>query len=178
MTIKFFPLYFKDETGLSPSLVNLIYAATPITMAAASLGAQRVSARYGRISTIIATKVVGISLLYSMWTMGLGYDEKSGEVPPLWANAAIIVPVYIVRTVIMNCTSPLKKSILNEYVPSNARGRWNAFDSVTRFGWSGSAMLGGAIADSYGYGATFLATAAVQTQVCARGLVCYVRRGD
>ena len=61
-------------------------------MAVASLVARRASARFGRVPTIIATKVVGISLLFAMWAFGLGYDEKGGEISPLWANAAIIVP--------------------------------------------------------------------------------------
>ena len=38
------------------------------------------------------------------------------------------------------------------------RGFWNAVDSITRFGWSGSAVLGGFLVDRYDYGATFLAT--------------------
>jgi hypothetical protein len=38
------------------------------------------------------------------------------------------------------------------------RGGWNAVDSITRFGWSGSAVLGGFLVDRYSYGANFLVT--------------------
>jgi len=94
--------------------------------------------------------------------MPVGYDEADNKIPPLWKLKQLIIPVYIVRTVLMNCTSPLKKSILNDHVPKTSRGRWNALDSVTSFGWSGSAMAGGALLDQFGFGFTFLATAAMQ----------------
>ena len=41
------------------------------------------------------------------------------------------------------------------------RGGWNAVDSITRFGWSGSAVVGGFIIDAYGYSLAFLVTGAM-----------------
>ena len=57
---------------------------------------------------------------------------------------------------------PLKKAALNDHVPHASRGRWNALDGVTRFGWSGSAVLGGYLVDRGGYALTFVVTAATQ----------------
>jgi len=79
-----------------------------------------------------------------------------------WGSWEIIVPVYIVRTVLMNSTSPLHKSILMDHCLKGARGRWNAADSITALGWSGSAFIGGVVADAYGFGSTFIVTAALQ----------------
>jgi MFS family permease len=56
----------------------------------------------------------------------------------------------------------LKKSILMDLVSKKGRGKCNAIDSITMFGWSGSAVLGGFLVDAYGYGVTFAATATLQ----------------
>jgi len=62
----------------------------------------------------------------------------------------------------MNSCSGIRKSILMDFVPKKSRGKWNAADGITRFSWSGSAMIGGVLIDKYGYGCTFLITAALQ----------------
>ena len=49
------------------------------------------------------------------------------------------------------------------FVKKSDRGRWNSIDSITSMGWSGSAVIGGILADKYGYGFSFLVTAAIQT---------------
>ena len=101
-----------------------------------------------------------------MYFVSIGYDEKTGDAPPEWRNIAIIVPVYIVRTIVMNCNGGLRKSLLNDYVPKANRAKWNSFDSITRFGWSGSAFIGGLICDAYGYGPSFAVTATMQLAAC------------
>ena len=55
-----------------------------------------------------------------------------------------IIPLYLVRTWVMNCTSGLTKSILNDYVSKKRRAKWNGLESVNIFSWSGSAALGAA----------------------------------
>lgn len=76
-------------------------------------------------------------------------------------NYTVILPLYVVSTA-QHCCRPIKKSILMDYAPKGERGRWNSLDSVTRFGWSGSAVLGGYLIHKYHYGATFLITAGLQ----------------
>ena len=49
-----------------------------------------------------------------------------------------------------------------DFVTKQDRGKWNAFDSITSFGWSGSAVLGGILVDRYGYSLTFFLTATLQ----------------
>ena len=43
-----------------------------------------------------------------------------------------------------------------------SRARWNSLDGVLIFGWSGSALLGGILVDSIGFGTTFCLTALMQ----------------
>jgi hypothetical protein len=42
------------------------------------------------------------------------------------------------------------RSILMDAVSKEERARWNALETVTAVGWSGSALLGGFLADKYG----------------------------
>uniref|UniRef100_A0A7S3V2F7 Major facilitator superfamily (MFS) profile domain-containing protein n=1 Tax=Aplanochytrium stocchinoi TaxID=215587 RepID=A0A7S3V2F7_9STRA len=171
MTIKFFPLFFKEETLLAPIEVNVVFLTTSIGVAITSVLARIVAPRIGGVRTMIAFYIPGVLLLAGMYCMSIGYDIKNGSVP-LWRNEWVIVPVFVLRTSLMNCTPPIKKAIFMEHVPIAKRGRWSAFESLTRFGWSGSAFIGGLCVDKYGYGATFLITACLQAiGVVAIGIV-------
>ena len=54
------------------------------------------------------------------------------------------------------------------------RARWNAAESINRFGWSGSAVLGGHLVDLYGYRFTFLITAGLQ--LCSAAILSSLAR--
>lgn len=71
------------------------------------------------------------------------------------------IGLYFIST-LQHCSRPLKKSILMDFTAKRTRARWNSLDSVTRFGWSGSAVLGGWLIQHYSYGTTFLVTAGAQ----------------
>ena len=49
-----------------------------------------------------------------------------------------------------------------DVVPKSTRARWKSLDSVTAFGWCGSAALGGRWTDQHGYMYTFAITAMMQ----------------
>jgi len=151
MTVKFFPIFFQDRCGFSPVLVNAILASTTAVMAVFTWGCQLLSRPLGRLGAAFATKIVGVGLLVAMALMR-----------PLWTNPWAISPVFLARTALMNCGAPLIKSVAMDYVPKKQRGKWNALDSVTQFGWSGSAVLGGVLLQRYGFGVVFLLTAATQ----------------
>eukprot|EP00040_Diaphanoeca_grandis_P044571 m.12784 g.12784 ORF g.12784 m.12784 type:complete len:551 (+) comp9441_c0_seq1:207-1859(+) len=73
----------------------------------------------------------------------------------------VSIGLYFIST-LQHCSRPLKKSILMDYTAKRTRARWNSLDSVTRFGWSGSAVLGGWLISKYSFGTTFLVTAGAQ----------------
>jgi len=160
MTIKFFPLFFKDETNLPPSATNLIFALSPLLMVLFSTIAMKAAKRIGRVQVPLITGSIGISLLVLMWFLGTFKNEDGAQY--MWQDWRIIVPIYLLRTAVMNCAFPLKRSILMDYVRKDERGKWSSLESITQFGWSGSAVVGGWLSDNYGYGGTFLATAALQ----------------
>ncbi|KAH9259148.1 hypothetical protein BASA81_002768 [Batrachochytrium salamandrivorans] len=151
MTVKFFPLFFRDNTHLTPAKVNMVTIVTTFLMIFGSLLAQKLAVRSSRMKVILIFKFIGIALLFIM-----------AQFQSLWSDWRIIVPIYVARTVLMNATAPLHKSILMDHCPKSTRGRWNAADSIVTFGWSGSAFLGGILADAHGFGFSFLITAALQ----------------
>mmetsp|Transcript_11714 Transcript_11714/g.28866 ORF Transcript_11714/g.28866 Transcript_11714/m.28866 type:complete len:698 (+) Transcript_11714:20-2113(+) len=152
MTIKFFPLFFKNKLGLSPIKVNSIYVCLPVAMAIGSQAAQVLRRKIGRAQTCILYGYIGALALAAMSQLT---QYKDFEV---WQ---ILVPIYFLSSA-QHCTRPLKKSILMDYVPKKTRARWNSIDSITRFGWSGSAVVGGYLVDRYSYSVTFLVTAIMQ----------------
>eukprot|EP00924_Labyrinthula_sp_SR-Ha-C_P003174 augustus_masked-scaffold_15-processed-gene-1.37-mRNA-1 protein AED:0.42 eAED:0.42 QI:0/-1/0/1/-1/1/1/0/460 len=162
MTIKFFPLFFKEETGLSPIAVSCVMLCATLSVSFGSYFARVTAGKIGRAKTLLVFQVPGTFLLFSMYAMSIGYDIKTPGQVPLWRNEFVIIPVYLVRTMLMNAVSPIKKAILMDHVKPQDRGFWNAFDSVFKFGWSGSAFLGGWLMDHFGYGYTFLATSFLQ----------------
>ena len=154
MTIKYFPLYFKSDITpkLSPRDVQGIYVCVPIAIALFTSLNQALAKRFGRVQVMVFAQVVGISLLVAM---SLLVDNGITR----WT---IIIPIYIFRTGIMNSTYPLNESILMDFVPKETRARWKSLESIASFGWCGSAVLGGVLADQTSYSSTFLYTAALQ----------------
>jgi MFS family permease len=154
MTIKFFPLFFKDEVNMSPSQVQLIYVIVPIGIVCCSvIGKKLASTGFGRVQSSLLLMVLGVSALYAMVFLKSYLD----------VHPFVLVPVYIMRTSLMNAPYPLQESILMDYVPKSERARWKSLDSVSGFGWCGSAALGGWLTDRYDYTFTFLITAMLQT---------------
>lgn len=151
MTVKFFPLFFKDMVKLSPGVTNIVMASVPLALAPLAFLSQRISKYIGRVQTILAFESVGVAMMAIM-----------GVYPSLWSRSHLIVPIMILRSACNNCCYPLQKSLLMDYVPKETRGRWNSLDSVLAFGWCGSAVAGGFLLDAYGFDSTFCITATFQ----------------
>ena len=107
----------------------------------------------GRICTVIVMSSGGALALIALWAI----QRFMPNTIPTYAK----ILIYVLST-LQHCVRPLKKSLLMDYVPKKRRGIWNAVDSVTRFGWSGSAVLGGWIIHRNGYGVSFLYTGILQ----------------
>lgn len=161
-SVKYFPLFFK-EMGFSNAEVQVIFLIVPVFISALSFMAQRLGKLFGRVEATVITNSIGVMLLYSMtW---LSHTVGNGD-STLWmrrpAQAILVVLIYLFRTGIMNCSYPLLESILMDNVPSNQRARWKALESISSFGWTGSALLGGILSDTHSYQFTFSITATLQ----------------
>lgn len=152
MTVKFFPLFFKNDVGMSPIQVQAIFAVCPLAMVLFAWLATSLKDHIGRMQTIILFRVIGVGLLATMAVLASGVTT----------NRYILVPIYVVRTGMMNCTYPLDESILMDFCPKKERARWKSLESISAFGWCGSAVLGGILGDKHGYSYTFFITAVVQ----------------
>lgn len=91
---------------LSPMANSLLFACTPLGIAAATFSAQRLAGAVGRVPAILALRWLGVALLLLM-----------AAAPRLWPLPAAIVPVYLARTAFANGTSALARSILMDFVP-------------------------------------------------------------
>ena len=162
-TIKFFPLWFKDDLHMSPAAVQGIYCGVPLSMALASGFCTALSRRVGRVEAVLGVRSVALVCFAGM--LVCFYRVKNE-----WRLRGVVA-LYICRTALMNCTYPVEESILMDYVPKNTRARWKSLESVSQFGWCGSALAGGLLADKYGYARTFAITIVLQ----ASGVLCYSR---
>ena len=152
MTVKFFPLFFKDDVGLSPIKLQIIYVIVPLAMVFFAHIFTKLAKVLGRVQTIILTRILGLGALFSMV-----FCEDY-----LLSNAPLLILIYIFRTGVMNATYPLDESLLMDFVPKDERARWKSLSSVAVCGWCGSAWIGGILADKYDYSFTFLITAILQ----------------
>jgi MFS family permease len=154
MTVKFFPLFFKDEVGMSPSQVQIVYCLVPLVMVICSTLASKIAATgFGRVQTTLVYSILGVACLYFMVFFKVYLDS----------HPFLLVPIYVLRTSLMNATYPLQESILMDFVPKEVRARWKSLDAVAAFGWCGSAALGGWLSDKFDYTYTFLITAILQS---------------
>ena len=162
MTVKFFPLFFAADLRLSPVVVQLIFVAMPAVIAATSSLGWRMARCIGRIETILLLKSLSILMLVAIGLIGAALrggwlvcvDQVSRT-----ALVALVVVLFLVRSGLANCTEPLSTSISMDFVPSSARARWASLSIVVQACWSSSAMVGGLLADRFGYAFAFLLTA-------------------
>eukprot|EP00891_Asterochloris_glomerata_P001821 jgi/Astpho2/1821/Aster-00353 len=150
MTIRFMPIFLLQEVNLSPIAVNFVLAGTPLVLALCSVLGSPVSRLLGRVQTILFLKFSGVALLAIL-----------GLHPGLWRHPWLVIPIYCVRTSLINASYPLQKSILMDFVPKEKRGMWNSFESLFVLGWSGSAVFGGIMLER-GFAFTFSTTALLQ----------------
>eukprot|EP01062_Namystynia_karyoxenos_P058263 TRINITY_DN497_c0_g3_i1.p1 TRINITY_DN497_c0_g3~~TRINITY_DN497_c0_g3_i1.p1 ORF type:complete len:530 (+),score=123.87 TRINITY_DN497_c0_g3_i1:129-1718(+) len=152
MTVKFFPLFFKEDLDLSPAKVQILYVCAPLAMSIFSYAVLRLTKVrcVGRPLACVLARAVGLGFLVALVVLRHTVDR------------VYLCIFYVIRTGLMNSTYPVEESIMMDFVPRETRARWKSLQSVSIFGWCGSAFLGGVIGDHYGYAHTFVITAIVQ----------------
>ena len=151
MSIRFFPLFFLDDLELSPIAVQALYIASPLTIIWLSKLARKISVKRGRCQTTVFFKWVGIA---SMAAMLLAYTRG--------ASVYLVLALYLLRTVTMNCTKALTSSQLYDCVKKEERGKFTVLESVNMFSWSGSAAVGGFLVGEIGIVGNFAVTGTLQ----------------
>lgn len=147
MTVKFFPVFFRDIYQLSPIQVQLLLTLTFAVTGGLGILAQRASKKRGRAQMIIVVQALAIGCLATI-----------AFYPPLiW-----LVPLFALRNALMNASQPLSRSIIMDFVPKKNRGIWNSLQAVAwGLFWSASAVLGGFLIGDGNFQRCFLITAGV-----------------
>lgn len=146
MTVKFFPLFFKEDYGFSPVAFNALTVAYSLAIGCFVWAFQKVGTRIGIVPSAFLCHVLGTSCLFALW--------QAKALP-------LCVAVYLLRGGIMNAKGPIDSGIVMDCVDSKYRGRWAALQSISRVSWAGSAALGGWLADSHDYRFTFFITGCI-----------------
>jgi MFS family permease len=152
MTVKFFPLFFKNDYGLSPVQLQALFTVYCLAFALCTWLCERIASRIGRVQSSLIFSISGVACLFS-----LAYLE----------NLVAVIVVFILRGALQNSIYPIDRSIIMDFVPSDQRGRWNSIESISAMTWSGSAVLGGFLMDSHDYRYTFVITAWIYLAACA-----------
>lgn len=150
LTDAYFPLYLKDDCGMSFYQVQTLYAVEPIFIAAMTWWAARTAKNFGRIQTII--------FFYASATIFFAaipiFNVRGNH---LWLLAFL----RIASSSLGDSFRPLEEALLADSLPRNKRARWmSLLSSLSGLHQSATAILGGYLSDIWGYRGTFLATCA------------------
>lgn len=147
MTVKFFPVFFRDIYYLKPISVQLIMGATFIFTGYFGIVAQRLSLKKGRAEMIFTVQFLATLCLAAI-----------AFYPPL----LVLVPLFVMRGSLMNAAQPLSRSILMDVVPKKHRGKWNSVETIAwGLFWNASAVVGGFLIGESNFRLCFLITAGV-----------------
>jgi predicted MFS family arabinose efflux permease len=145
MTMPFLNVFFRVRFGASDATLGLLFALSSLLTGCAGLVAPGVAARWGKVRAIVVSQALSIPLLLAM-----------GLVPVFGASAGS----FLLRTALMNMSSPLFAAYAMGIVPASVRPlaasllmlAWNA-------GWAISAWISGHVQLAAGFTPLFVVTA-------------------
>lgn len=146
MTVKFFPLFFRFEYGFEPIDLCLLSFTYPLAMAVMQRVCLKVSVCLGRLQAMVIFHFLGTMCLFALAAA---------------QSISVVLPLYYLRGALMNAKAPISAAVTMDLVTSDMRGRWSSIQSIAGFSWSGSAFIGGWVAQAHGYRASFVLTAVV-----------------
>jgi len=147
MTVRYFSLYFTQILHFTPTQLCALNAVCRLFIAGfAQLGAP-LARILGRANLIIIFHVA--SALFTLGIYGGNFFQPS---------VLVACFCYIMRFACLHARDPMLYSITMDCVPPEQRGRWAALNSLRSLSFSASAVLGGYLADHYGYQFSFSVT--------------------
>ncbi|CAJ1402250.1 unnamed protein product [Effrenium voratum] len=120
MTVKFFPVFFKEEGHIRPVVLQGVFASLQLLTGVNTFVNNRLAKCCGRLQVIICCYVVGISC-----TSLLGLLKSYYTIP------GVMLPIFMMRCTMQWSCGALMGSIIADYTPKASRGRWKALGSVT-----------------------------------------------
>lgn len=147
MTVRYFNLYFTQVMRFSPAKLCLLNMVCRLFIAGFVQLAKPLTRNFGRTNVAIV-----LHLASAMSTLGI-YGGGFFTPTPLVACGC-----YLLRFACLQTRDPILTSITMDLVPENQRSRWAALNSLRSLSFSASAVLGGYLADEFGYEYSFSVT--------------------
>ncbi|KAL8447749.1 hypothetical protein Emag_004210 [Eimeria magna] len=133
MTVKFFPLFFFNEYHLTPIQLCQLGFAYALSIVLFVFVAEKLAKLIGRASASQLLSLLGLIMLVAMC---------------LVKNLPFLILTHLIRGGMQNANYPIDRSIVMDFTKSKDRGKWSAVETFTSTMWSGSAFLGGIMADT------------------------------
>lgn len=144
MTVRFFPIFFKEVYSLPPTVTNVIFTIAAVLTGLVGLSSPRIAKKIGKIETMFLVQFIAILCLLII-----------ALIPPF----VIVFLAFIWRGAFMNASQPIQKSILMDLTPKANRGMINALQVLTfGFLWSMSAGIGGILLDRFNFSVLYYIT--------------------
>lgn len=149
LLVPYLNLFFKQRFETSDQMLGLIFAGLGICTGLAALAAPRLSARIGKMPTIVLTEALGIPFL-----LVLGFAPLLG----------IAVGAALARAALFNMATPLYDAFAMETSSEEARPTIIALlNGAYSIGYLGGPLLSTYIQSYYGFTPVFLCTACCYT---------------
>lgn len=147
MSVRYFNLYYTQVLRFQPAQLCLLNAACRIWVAICVQLISRGFVWVGRTNLVVVLHILAATCTLGIYGGGFG-------VPPLWVSCGC----YLLRYGFLQARDPLLYALTMDIVPVEQRGRWAALNSLRTLSFSGSALIGGLLADSRGYEFSFQVT--------------------
>jgi len=147
MTSRYFTLYFTQVKKMSPAGICLLNGVCRLWIAIFAQAGKPLARILGRTNLVVILHTG--SALFTLGIYGGGLYE-----PSLWAAYVS----YLMRFALLQTRDPLLYSITMDVVPQSQRSRWAALNSLRTLSFAASAVVGGYLADLYGYQFSFNVT--------------------
>jgi hypothetical protein len=151
MSIRYFPVFFVSNLGLTPVQVQILYMVAPLFQAVFKCFARG-------LAKVLGASFVSVLFHWAFVTLlgGMLYCYLQGM--SMW----VVCGLYIAHASLMNSTCALSRSIMLSTIPEEEVHKWTIAQRIQLFLWSGGAALGGILVGHQGIVFNFYATAALQ----------------
>ncbi len=144
--IPYMNVFFKEKFDISDSLLGLLFSLSSLLIGVGSILAPRLSTRLGgKVKAVVTTQFGSLVFL-----LLIGFS------PLLWISSA----AFLLRTALMNMSSPLYSAFCMEHTPEHQQGYVNSILNLSwNIGWAVGPYISGIVQERYGFGPLFIMTA-------------------
>lgn len=147
MTVRYFSLYFTQVLRFGPVQLCALNAVCRLFIAGFVQLGRPLAKLFGRANLVLLLHFG--SAIFTVGIYGGGFFE-----PSIWVACGS----YLMRFAFLHARDPFLYSMTMDVVPSSQRARWASLNSLRTLSFSGSALIGGYLADLKGYEFSFTVT--------------------